>query len=127
MKNSDSSNSLTRLQEQCEAKCSFCNFGEDIEAGRLLIYSKQFTGCGCDFTTHLYCWKQYLDRIGVKDAKCPMCQQAVGILQRDPYSRPVVTRSEYHTVRPICKYYVFFFSFVFTMIVSFVLYFTFVH
>ena len=126
MKNSDSSNSLTRLQEQCEAKCSFCNFGEDIEAGRLLIYSKQFTGCGCEFTTHLYCWKQYLDRTIEKgaEAKCPMCQQAVGILQHEPQPRVVVARSE---ARPICKYYVFFFSFVFTMIVTFVLYFTLSH
>jgi len=126
MKNSDSTNSLTRLQEQCEAKCSFCNFGEDIEAGRLLIYSKQFTGCGCEFTTHLYCWKQYLDRIGVTEAKCPMCQQPVGILLRDPHSRLIITRTD-HTLRPICKYYVCFLSFVVTMIVCFVLYFTLSH
>ena len=118
MKSSDSTNSLTRLQEQCElAKCSFCDFGEDVEAGRLLIYSKQFTGCGCEFTTHLFCWKQYLERTAglpgsvsgstFGKAKCPVCQQPVGALNREVPQTVRIRRSyvEDTSIRSLCRYY----------------------
>ena len=90
MKQSESSTSLTALTESSEAVCSFCNIREDLEAGNHLIYSKQFTGCGCEFTTHLLCWKEYMKRSGVKSGigLCPMCQAPVGIKAKD--STPTV-------------------------------------
>ena len=80
MKHNDSTESLTRLQEVSEARCCFCQAYEDAEKGRLLIHSKQFSACGCVFSTHLHCWKVYLEKTGDTKGVCPLCRESIAVL-----------------------------------------------
>jgi hypothetical protein len=104
MKHNDSTESLTRLQEVSEARCCFCQAYEDVEKGRLLIHSKQFSACGCVFSTHLFCWKLYLESTGDTKGICPLCRESISTLSsrnRVP-SQPITQgRLPYQSMRHI--------------------------
>ncbi len=75
MSKSDSTTSLSELPI-VDTACRFCRNPEDPESGKALMDARIFLSCDCRITTHLDCWKEFIQEHTGR-LVCPSCEKPI--------------------------------------------------